>query len=284
MATYPRPSVDALKRAFKDHGVKYTVHPRQRSRAQWPDGLRAAVVHHTAGVNSVDYLATAWSLPGANCVINRDGTVVILAWGSAFHSGDGGPWSGVAGKNSAHLVSWGIEIEDKGVGATITAAQQATTGRMLAALVSLGMPRKNIVRHADWTDGTGGVSDAPLPTKGRKIDTRKDYGYTTGFWRDRADQYALTDAWMPATPKPGDLWDGHVPPLDTLMAAEESGTPNKATFRLACRLHDLGHYHGTPELGVTAYPRKAVANWQRSKGYKDTGLYGPKAHEQIFGR
>lgn len=282
MSTWAKPTKDSLELALTVHGVRFKVHPRARHRDMWSSGLRGVVVHHTAGTNSVDYLANAWSLPGANCVVNKDGSVVILAWGSAWHSGEGGPWDGVAARNSAHLVAWGIEIEDKGTGRTINEAQIEATGRMLAALVSLGVAPSRVIRHADWTDGTGGVSDQVLPTKGRKIDTRKDHGYTTDFWRIQADKYAR-DVFHAAKPKPGDLWDGRVPELEFVMASQETGKATPAAYRVAARLRDLGHFHGLPVRGQQTYPKKAVANWQKAQGFKATGLWGPRAQAKVFG-
>lgn len=192
--TYPKPGQGDLRAAFEDHHVPFRVHPKERGR-DWSSGLRAATVHHTAGRNSADYLASAWRLPGANtCISNgrynaTDGQAVILAWGSCFHSGKGGPWRNVAAKDNLHLVSWGIEIESVGTQKDITDAQIQTVGRMLAALVDLGMPIEHIHRHADWTDGSGPVGGYPLSTVGRKIDTNARLGYTTDFWLAEARKY-----------------------------------------------------------------------------------------------
>lgn len=279
--TFPKPGVSALRTAFSDHGVRFVEHRRvSAGRSRWSNGLRAVVVHHTAGKNSADYLATHWSLPGANCVINNgryngtanDGRAVVLSWGDAWHSGDGGPWSGVAGKNSLHLVAWGIEIESLGSLKDISDKQVENVGRMLAALVDMGVPLGNVVRHADWTDGTGGVSSTPLPTLGRKIDTRKEW-YPTSFWRKQAREHA----------KPDGYWDGKVPDYDAVMTSMNDDVANPASWRLACLLADKGFYRGEPRpKGQQSYPRKAVANWQESRGYKATGTYGPKAHELLW--
>jgi hypothetical protein len=258
--SYPKPSRDEIRKAFKDHGVNFVDHAKvSNGRSRWSNGLRAATVHHTAGKNSADYLATAWSLPGANVVINhgeyngasKDGRAVILSYGDCWHSGDGGPWSGIAGRNSLHLVSWGIEIESLGTKKDITAKQTETVGRMLAALVDLGMPRGNIHRHADWTDGTGPVGGYPLPTNGRKIDTNKSW-YPTGFWVDACKKYQGSSG--------GGYWDGVVPSYDGCMAAWNDQTlANPQAWRLACRLADLGYYSGKPQpKGSQCYPLKAV--------------------------
>ena len=176
MSRWASPTPAQMREAFNDLKVSWTAHKKvSTGRGPWREGLRAATVHHTAGKNFADYLATIYSLPGANCVINNgqyngksvDGRAVILSWGDAWHSGAGGPWSGIASRDSLHRVSWGIEIESMGTRRDITDAQKENVGRMLAALVELGMPLKNIHRHADWTDGTGPVP-GPLPTRGRR--------------------------------------------------------------------------------------------------------------------
>jgi hypothetical protein len=70
--SYPSPSRDEIRKAFKDHGVNFVDHAKvSAGRSKWSNGLRAATVHHTAGKNSADYLATSWSYPGANVVVNN---------------------------------------------------------------------------------------------------------------------------------------------------------------------------------------------------------------------
>jgi hypothetical protein len=79
-----------------------------------------------------------------------------------------------------------------------------------------------------------------------------------------------------------DLWDGIVPVYDNILYAEDHAVANPAAWRLACRLADLGFFQGTPINGIQKYPAKGVAAWQKSIGAKDTGIYGPKAHDGIF--
>jgi hypothetical protein len=279
--TYPKPQPNDLRAAFHDHHVNYVQHPKCNSgRNAWTSGLRAATVHHTAGKNSADYLAS-FNYGGANCVINHgtynghanDGRAVILCWGSAWHSGAGGPWTGVAGKDSLHLVSWGIEIESLGTREDMTDKQIDTVGKMLAALVDLGMPKSHIHRHADWTDGTGPVVGASSSTRGRKMDTNKRW-YPTSFWVQQAEKHLV---------KP--LWDGNIPAETELERASHTpGDKSLAAHRLACRLHDLGYYSGTPRpRGEQGYPVNAVKLVQRSMHAQETGLWGPRLQEKVFG-
>lgn len=276
---YPKPSAKQLREAFTDHGVQLVVHRRERSRDQWANGLRAATCHHTAGKNSVEYLATQWRLPGANCVIQngryngmaKDGLAVILAWGSAWHSGTGGPWPGVAGRDALHLVSWGMEFESVGTRPDMTDPMIENGARMLAALIDLGMPRQHIHRHEDWTDGTGPVGGYPLPTNGRKIDTNNRW-YPTSFWVKHAGLYVKG------------AWDGVVPDFQAVVAAAaDPELASKASWRVAGRLADLGLYAGTPApVYVQGYPRRAVTRLQRQNGWTPDGEYTHEVHRALF--
>lgn len=77
-------------------------------------------------------------------------------------------------------------------------------------------------------------------------------------------------------------WDGVVPIYDDILESEDHGVANPASWRLACRLADLGFYTGKPVRGVQKYPANAVKAWQTSIGTKPTGIYGPVAHDKIF--
>lgn len=82
------------------------------------------------------------------------------------------------------------------------------------------------------------------------------------------------------------LWDGKIPNYNNVVAAmNDPELKNLAAYRLACRLHDLGFFKGVPVEYEQGYPWKAVAAWQKSKGYnvQPPGTYGRKAHEKIFG-
>lgn len=279
--TWATPSRTQIHDAFRDHNVNFIEHPHcSPGRSPWVHGLRAVTMHHTAGKNSADYLATHWNLPGANaCIANgrynghaRDGLAVILSWGDCWHTGQGGPWPGVAGRDSLHLTSWGNEVESVGTMRDITDPQIETGGRILAAFWDLAGIREHTHRHADWTDGTGPVPGGPLPTVGRKIDTRADKGYTTGFWLAQGDKYVHRA-----------LWDGVVPSLEAIATAQATDAPSPAAWRLACRLADLGHYVGVVRpRGEQRYPGRAVKAWQSSIGAQPTGRYGPRAHAAIF--
>lgn len=78
------------------------------------------------------------------------------------------------------------------------------------------------------------------------------------------------------------VWDGVVPFYDVLENAISSGTANKATWRLACRMKELGFYDGTvqPE-GKQAYPKNAIRSMQDYMGW-DRREYDQKVHKSIW--
>lgn len=80
----------------------------------------------------------------------------------------------------------------------------------------------------------------------------------------------------------GGVWDGYVPFYDILEDAFRSGAANKATWRLACRLKELGFYDGTvqPE-GKQAYPKNAIRKMQDYMGWERRD-YDQKLHRAIW--
>lgn len=296
MTTFPRPTIKEMRAAFKDHGVVFVEQPGATVRFRngdaddpWFAGLRAATEHHTAGVNSLTWLMnSSGTYPFCNALVNNgkyngknvDGRAQILSWGSVWHSGWGGPWKGIAAEDSLHLVSFGIENESRGTLADMTDAMLETNGRMLAAFVQLGMPIKNIHRHADWTDATGPVTGPlrsrpgwPNTTKGRKIDTRQEW-YPTKRWVDLAKKYEIKET-----------WDGNVPQYDRVVAGQTMPWPNRtALWRVQCRLYDLGFRAGppVPPPNGPKYPTAAITKFQKAQGWAGSGKYNKKTHAALF--
>lgn len=78
------------------------------------------------------------------------------------------------------------------------------------------------------------------------------------------------------------VWDGKVPYFDILMDSIASGTATKATWRLACRLSELGFYEGKPQpLGQQAYPKNAIRKMQDYMGWERRD-YDAKTHKAIW--
>lgn len=80
----------------------------------------------------------------------------------------------------------------------------------------------------------------------------------------------------------GGQWDGYVPFYNVLLDAFKSGSANKATWRLACRLKELGFYTGTvlPE-GKQGYPKNAIRAMQDYMGWQRLD-YCEKVHRAIW--
>lgn len=77
-------------------------------------------------------------------------------------------------------------------------------------------------------------------------------------------------------------WDGNVPYFDILLDSAKNGAKNKATWRLACRLAELGFYEGKPlPEGKQAFPELALKKMQDYMGWKRRE-YDVKVHRTIW--
>jgi hypothetical protein len=80
-------------------------------------------------------------------------------------------------------------------------------------------------------------------------------------------------------------WDGVVPKIENVnAAAADPELKNRASWRVAARLKDLGFDKG--ELNPVyhqSYPRNAILDFQKAQGWKGSGNYGPKTHNALFG-
>lgn len=86
----------------------------------------------------------------------------------------------------------------------------------------------------------------------------------------------------PDEPKP--MWDGKVPDIEGIFNAQNhSSLVNPASYRLACRLFDLGMFVGIP-TDTQKYPARAVGTFTASRGWavNPSGAYSPEAHAAIF--
>jgi hypothetical protein len=80
----------------------------------------------------------------------------------------------------------------------------------------------------------------------------------------------------------GNQWDGAVPFFDVLMDSSKNTIPNKATWRLACRLSELGFFDGPVQPdGKQAFPTKAIKNMQDYMGWV-RAPYDAKTHKSIW--
>lgn len=300
---HPTPS--QILAAFRDHGVDIRTYKGWDSRGgEWGQpyggGLDGIVLHHTStasatgskGCPTLYWCAETYDWSIANVIIGRGpGDTYFLSGRPSYHSGDGGPFPDIGihqAANVGHHQLFGVEIDDAGRGMTLTDYQIEQAARISAALWDLcGWPNeKRIITHGAWTDGSYGVNPkGPSPYLARKNDTLcKEWGdwpgpdkvqmYNPVFWRKEAEKYRAKDA----------LWDGTVPRRTAIMRAIEKDGANKATWRLACRLYDLGVGEKPARRGQQTYPAKAVAEMQAKWGWKPTGVYSNKTEKRIWNK
>ena len=301
-----RPSPSQILTALRDHGVDVQTYKGWDTRGgQWGaygGGLDGIVMHHTStasatgskGCPTLYWCAETYDWAIANMVMGRGpGDTYLLSGNVAYHSGDGGPWRAIGidrAANVGHYQLFGIEIDDAGVGLTMTDYQIENASRTAAALWDLceWPDDKRIVTHQAWTDGSYGVNPAgPSPWLGRKGDTlhknwaewpgsEKAENYNPIFWRENAAKY-LNDA-TPST------WDGTVPNQAAIQRAIDNDLRNAAVWRLACRLYDLGYGDAPAEKGQQDYPAQAVAKIQAKWGWKAAGNYSERTHKRIWNK
>ena len=269
MAKNPTPQ--EIQKALIEHGVDAKFYKDwDKKGREWSNGLQACVVHHTStasaregnGAPSLYWAVTAYApMAVANQLVGKDkGSNWYLSAGATYHSGDGGPWSavGVGVGNVLHWRAWGIEIDDPGRGKTINAYQVEQVARTLAALWDLcEWPEdgSRIITHGDWTDSGPYLGEKNYgPFRYRKNDTLRQY-YDQNFWRAEARKYRIKNK----------TWDETIPSRRAAETALDRDAANKATWRVACRMYDLGVYRYVPEkLGVQKFPTRDMKRYQRS--------------------
>ena len=227
------------------------------------------------------------------------GDTYLLSGGSAYHCGDGGPVPALGVPSRGFLGQtrfFGIEIDDPGVSSkSLTPYQIEQTAKTLAALAKLcGWDvGEAIGTHKCYTDGCHGWNPkGPSPTVGRKNDTLDGpWGswpgspdpapYNAPFWRAETAKYLGA----PVT------WDGTVPTLAAArnaFASLSTDTPvrNKAAWRMACRLYDLGiRPEPARDLHVQGYPRKDVKAFRESIGWlAGDGSPSERLWRRLFGK
>ena len=305
MTNHPSPS--QLLSALRDHGADVKTYRGWDTRGgRWGSsggGLDGIVMHHTAtasatgrqGAPTLYWCAHTYDWAISNMLIGRGpGDTYLLSANPSYHSGDGGPWPEIGidrAENVGHLQLFGIEIDDAGKGLTLTDYQVENASRVAAALWDLcGWPDSGrIITHQAWTDGSYGVNPSgKSPYFGRKGDTMhgqwKEYpgatkaeNYNPLFWREHAEKYLLNDR---------ETWDGTVPTRRAVDNSIESGRGNKASWRVACRLYDLGFKKNPVRpRGEQAYPTGAVRRFQESLGWKTPhGAFSRGTQKRMFGK
>jgi len=282
-------SADKFKKALDASGLdiewmsgwKNTWHGMSKWRGKNGNPV-ALMLHHTAGASteSVDsshkgnkcsaddgqvkfvHRHPSFSSPASQFCLRRCGRLAINAYLPCFHAGKGDfsgtEWKGHGiTKDSANSYLMGIEIVSMGKKDDLTEAQWATLAKLAVVLKDLyGWKDTSTFyfpRHKDY------APDRKVDIKASNKKVQKKFGEYAG------------------------AWDGKVPDIQGIYAAEsDSSLKNPATWRLACRLKDLGHFKGDPVKGEQGYPAKAVASFNANTSMEQKDRYGPRAHEKIF--
>lgn len=309
----PNPTPSQILAALREAGVDVQAYRNWDTIGRpWkgPDGspgMTGAVVHHTAtrsatgskGAPSLYWAVTAYDKPVCNLLIGRGpGDTYLLSAGSAYHCGLGGPIPELGIPSHGFFGQsrlFGIEIDDPGVSTTsLTPYQVEQTAKVLAALSKLtGFDLdKGVITHKCYTDGCHTEAKKPLPSVGRKNDTldgawRQFPGdkdakpYNAPFWREEAKKYTGQAA----------TWDGTIPTLAAAKKAYDSlatETPlnNRAAWRIACRLYDLGiRTKPAKPLGEQGYPRRDVKAYREHIGWTaGDGDPSERLWKRLFGK
>lgn len=291
-----KPTPSEMIKAFNDHGVDYKTYARWDTRGgtwgAYGGGLDGIVMHHTStpsatgssGCPTLYWCAESYDWAISNVVLGRGkGDTYFLSAKPSYHSGDGGPWPAIGinqAANVGHIQLFGIEIDDRGQGQTLTDYQVENAARIAAALSDLcGWPKDNsrIITHGDWTDSGPYLGTSNYgPYRYRKNDTLRQY-YDQKFWREQASKYMIS-----AQP----TWDGTIPKRSAAMLAfNDRELKNQASWRLACRLYDL-KFRDKPALdkGEQKYPSASMKAFQASVGLPDNGDPNKETWIKLFGK
>ena len=285
-------SADAFKKALDNSGIDL----------EWMSGWKntwhgmnwkgkngnpvALLLHHTAGASTeskdpnhkgnkcsaddgqVKFVNRHpdFNSPASQFTLRRCGKLAINAYKPCYHAGKGDfkgtQWSGLGiPKDSGNSYMMGIEIVSRGLKDDLTDNQWKTLAKLAETLKKL----------YGWKD----TSTFYFPRHKDYAPTRKvDIKASNKKVQEMFNKFG------------GTHWDGKIPDIEGILNAEEQGIANPASWRLACRLADLGYFKGTPaEKGIQKYPAKAMINYNTEHAPKmeDKSKYGPKAHDRIFG-
>jgi hypothetical protein len=303
------PSSWELRQALLDYGVDVNFYKGWDTIGRpWkgPDnspGLMGGVIHHTANPNArpgninniLGWAVTAYDKPVCNMLIGKaPGESFLLAAGSVYHCGLGGPVPALGVPSHGFFGQtrlFGIEIDDPGVKVgTITDYQIENTSKTMAALADLSGwdIDKAIGTHKCYTDGCHGWNPkGPSPSVGRKNDTidgpwasypgnSNPEPYNAPWWREKIKGVSGKNT-----------WDGTIPTQSAALRAATEGLKNKAAWRVASRLYDIGvREREALPLGEQEYPLRAMKRYQEQIGIKPErrdGLPNKTTWIKLFG-
>lgn len=148
-----------LETALRNGRIGYWASPGWHGRGHGGmSGVRAIMIHHTAGGGRNDWLTVQNGRPGlsgplAHMTLERDGGVRLLAAGLCYHAGLGSHPR--VGTNNGNAWCIGIEGVSDGVGGDAwTAAQRREYPRVAAALCRhYRLPAEAVIGHKEWAPG-----------------------------------------------------------------------------------------------------------------------------------
>lgn len=308
------PSPSEILAALKKHGVDVKTVAGWDSRGRaWkgPDGsegLLGMVVHHTANPHASEGVGPGTGIlewctypfgkdDHAACqmlVGKGPGDTYLIEAGSGYHCGNGGPFPAIGvneGGFHGQFRLFGIEVDDAGTKAGSLSQYQidqvTKIGAALAELCGWDKDLHTVITHKCWTDGCHGVNPhGPSPTKGRKNDTidgqwgeypasDEPKEYNAPYWRKK-----IADGGHGAN-----AWDGSIPGMVHVNTALDAGRHNKATWRVACRLHDLGFLKAKPHKN-DPFPTDAYNDFRAKQGWKRQAKphLSANAQKALFGK
>lgn len=137
---------------------------------------RGVIFHHTAFpasgpapalglvLKGKPKTASEDAVPGPLCnvLVDRDGTVLLIAAGRSNHAGEGGPFRNIP-LDSANSFLAGVEVENNGVGERWS-KELLDTLDVVFAIILLGLRRRSkwLIGHKEWAPGR-----KPDPADGR---------------------------------------------------------------------------------------------------------------------
>ena len=149
------PWLTDLADAARKSGLKVTEVTGWRTRGHGPmTAVRGVMCHHTAGARTGNYPSLTIVRDGrpglegplSQLGLARDGSVLVIAAGIAWHAG-AGSWPGLTGNSD----TVGIEAESVGDGKDWTAAQRAAYPRLCRALAQhYNVPASRVISHKEW--------------------------------------------------------------------------------------------------------------------------------------
>jgi hypothetical protein len=158
----------------RDAGLTVRETPGWKVRGDQRFDPKGVIAHHTATPKTwssqqlTDLLVKGRTgLPGPLCqlMLDRDGTVTVIAAGRANHAGLGG-WNGLTGNASVI----GIEAANDGRGEVWPQAQLDAYDRLAAALLNrLGQTEKMLCGHKEWTPRKIDPRGIDMPAMRRRV-------------------------------------------------------------------------------------------------------------------